>query len=56
MNPEGAERVFRIIGFPDRRAFDATNQPYRAMTGVVAAYLASDSRLNAMLMETGLIA
>jgi hypothetical protein len=49
LNPEGAERVFRIIGFPDRRAFDATNQPYRAMTGVVAAYLANDPRLDALI-------
>ncbi len=49
LNPEGAERVFRIVGFPDRRAFDATNQPYRAMTGVVAAYLANDPRLDALI-------
>jgi hypothetical protein len=49
LNPEGAERVFRIVGFPDRRAFDATNQPYRAMTGVVAAYLAKDQRLDALI-------
>ena len=49
MNPEGAERVFRIVGFPDRRAFDATNQPYRAMTGAVAAYLAKDPRLDALI-------
>jgi hypothetical protein len=49
LNPEGAERVFRIVGFPDRRAFDATNQPYRAMTGVAAAYLANDPRLDALI-------
>jgi hypothetical protein len=49
LNPEGAERVFRIVGFPDRRAFDATNQPYRAMTGVVAAFVAKDSRLDALI-------
>jgi hypothetical protein len=45
LNPEGAERVFRIVGFPDRRAFDATNQPYRAMAGVAVAHLANDPRL-----------
>jgi hypothetical protein len=49
LNPEGAERVHRIVGFPDRRAFDATIQPYRAMTGVVAAYLANDPRLDALI-------
>ena len=49
LNPEGTERSFRIVGFPDRRAFDATNQPYRAMTGVVAAYLANDPRLDALI-------
>lgn len=49
LNPEGAERVFRIVGFPDRRAFDATNQPYRSMTAVTAAYLANDSRLDALI-------
>ncbi len=49
LNPEGAERVFRLVGFPDRRAFDATNQPYRAMTGVVAAFLAKDPRLDSLI-------
>ena len=49
LNPEGAERVFRIAGFPDRRAFDATNQPYRAMTGVAVAHLAHDPRLSALI-------
>jgi len=49
MNPEGAERVFHIVGFPDRREFDATNQPYRAMTGVAVAYLANDPRLEALI-------
>lgn len=49
LNPEGGERVFRIVGFPDRRAFDATNQPYLAMTGAVAAYLANDPRLDALI-------
>lgn len=49
LNPEGAERVSRVVDFPDRREFDATNQPYRAMTGVVAAYLADDPRLDALI-------
>ncbi len=49
LNPEGGERVFRVVGFPDRRAFDATNQPYRAMTGVAAAFLAKDPRLDALI-------
>jgi hypothetical protein len=45
LNPKGSERVFRIVGLPDRRSFDATNQPYRAMTGVAVAHLANDPRL-----------
>jgi hypothetical protein len=49
LNPDGAERVFRIVGFPDRGTFDSTNQPYRAMTGVVAAYLANDPRLETLI-------
>jgi hypothetical protein len=49
LNPEGAERVLCHVGFPDRREFDATNKPYRAMTGVVAAYLANDPRLDALI-------
>jgi hypothetical protein len=49
LNPEGAERVLRIVGFPDRRAFDATNQPYRSIAGVTAAYLANDPRLDALI-------
>jgi hypothetical protein len=49
LNPEGAERVFQIAGFPDRRAFDATNYPYRAMTGVAVAHLARDPRLAALI-------
>jgi hypothetical protein len=34
---------------PDRRKFDATNQPYRAMTGVAVAHLASDPRLSDLI-------
>lgn len=49
LNPEGAERVFRIVGFPDRRSFDATNQPYRAMAGVAVAHLAEDPRLSELI-------
>lgn len=49
LNPEGAERVFRIEGLPDRRAFDATNQPYRSMTGITTAFLANDPRLDALI-------
>jgi len=49
LNPEGAERLFRIVGFPDRREFDATNQPYRAMTGVAVAFLADDPRLSDLI-------
>lgn len=45
LNPDGAERVFRIVGFPNQRAFDATNQPYRAMAGIAVAHLANDPRL-----------
>jgi hypothetical protein len=49
LNPEGAERVMRIVGFPDRQAFDATNQPYRAMKGVAVAHLAHDPRLSELI-------
>ena len=49
LNPEGAERVFKLAEFPDRRAFDATNQPYRAMTGVAVAHLANDPRLSVLI-------
>lgn len=45
LNPVGVERQFKVVWPPDRHAFDATNQPYRSMTGVVAAYLARDPRL-----------
>lgn len=44
LNPEGADRVFQIVEFPDRRAFDATYQPYRAMMGIAVARLANDPR------------
>jgi hypothetical protein len=49
LNPEGAERVLRLAGFTDRRAFCATNQPYRAMTGVAVARLANDPRLSELI-------
>lgn len=50
LNPPGTEGVFsRLMNFflvrNERRAFDATNQPYRAMAGVTVAYLAGDARL-----------
>ncbi|WP_020474756.1 hypothetical protein [Zavarzinella formosa] len=44
LNPDGAERVMQPTWPPDRRAFDASNQPYRAMTGVAVARLAGDPR------------
>jgi hypothetical protein len=49
LNPDGAERVLRVVGFPDRRAFDATYHPYRAMAGVAVAHLAHDPRLAALI-------
>ena len=33
----------------ERLAFDATNQPYRAMAGVTVAYLAGDARLTNLI-------
>jgi hypothetical protein len=33
----------------DRRSFDATNQPYRAMAGVAVAYLAGNPRLQELV-------
>lgn len=45
LNPDGADEVFQLPQFPDRRAFDATNQPYRAMRGIAVAYMARDPRL-----------
>lgn len=44
LNPEGAERVIQLPWPPDRRTFDASNQPYRAMAGVAVARLAGDHR------------
>jgi hypothetical protein len=49
LNPEGAEQVFQLAWPPDRRAFDATNQPYRAMAGIAVAHLAGDPRLTALI-------
>jgi hypothetical protein len=43
LNPVGAECVLEASS--DRRAFDASNQPYRSMTGVTVAHLARDSRV-----------
>lgn len=43
LNPAGAERVLEAVS--DRHLFDATNQPYRSMTGVTVAHLARDARL-----------
>ena len=44
LNPDGAELVTRLPWPPDRRAFDASNQPYRAMAGAAVARLAGDPR------------
>lgn len=49
LNPAGAEVAASVASGFDRRAFDATNQPYRAMTGVTVAYLANDPRLSALI-------
>lgn len=49
LNPAGVEAAASVESGFDRRAFDATNQPYRAMTGVTVAYLANDSRLPALI-------
>jgi hypothetical protein len=44
LNPDGAEQVTQLPWPSDRRAFDASNQPYRAMAGVTVARLAGDQR------------
>lgn len=44
LNPDGAERVTQPPWPTDRRAFDGTYQPYRAMSGVAVARLAGDPR------------
>jgi hypothetical protein len=50
LNPAGAERMLRLPDAPDRRSFDATNMPYRAMTGVAVAHLARDPRLTDLVV------
>jgi hypothetical protein len=45
LNPEGMESRLEPIRFSDRREFDGSNQPYRAMNGVTVAYLSNDVRL-----------
>jgi hypothetical protein len=47
LNPEGAERDFRMVG--DWRAFDGTYHPSRAMAGVAVAHLAQDPRFAALV-------
>jgi hypothetical protein len=47
LNPEGAERVFRAVS--DWRAFDASQHPHRAMSGVAVAHLAQDPRFEALV-------
>ena len=47
-NPVGTEHLIRADR--DRRTFDASNLPYRAMAGIAVAYLAKDPRL-AMLIN-----
>jgi hypothetical protein len=49
LNPEGAEKIFKSAGPLDRRAFDSTYHPYRAMEGIAVAHLARDSRLNELI-------
>ena len=49
LNPAGAEHDSRVFALHDRRAFDASNQPYRAMSGVTVACLANDPRLPALI-------
>jgi hypothetical protein len=49
LNPAGAERCTQRAWPPDRRTFDATNPPYRVMTGVVVAHLAGDPRLKKLI-------
>jgi hypothetical protein len=49
LNPAGAEIAASGTSGYDRQAFDTTNQPYRAMTGVAVACLAQDLRLSALI-------
>ena len=49
LNPIGAEHTFQAVWPPDRCAFDATNQPYRSITGVAVAHLAGDARLSDLI-------
>jgi hypothetical protein len=44
LNPDGAERLTQLQWPPDRREFDASNPPYRAMAAVTVARLAGDPR------------
>jgi hypothetical protein len=50
LNPVGAERVTELAWPPDRGAFDATNQPYRAMSGMAVAHLAGDPRVQELVI------
>jgi len=49
LNPAGAERLAEPRWPRDRREFDASNQPYRAMAGVAVAHLAGDPRVNKLV-------
>jgi hypothetical protein len=44
LNPDGAEVVTQLPWPRDRRTFDASQQPYRAMSGAAVARLAGDPR------------
>lgn len=45
LNPKNTVPRRDVTFPPDRRAFDATNQPYRSMTALVVAHLARDPRV-----------
>jgi hypothetical protein len=49
LNSEDDESPRGPVWWPDRRSFDASNQPYRAMAGVAVAYLAGNPRLRALI-------
>lgn len=49
LNPTGAEALTSPIWPEDRRRFDGSIEPYRAMHGIATAYLIRSSRLPALV-------
>jgi hypothetical protein len=49
LNPPGAERMLKPRWPNDWQKFDASNEPYREMTGVAVAHLAGDPRFDELV-------